>query len=92
MIYQNSNDGKDLLKARKLYANHHIIEIAYARYLLQNDKKSSLTRYIKKILIHNNNPELIDIFLENIADKNTSIQLKKLEKLNKTNPKKRRTS
>ena len=87
MLYQNSNDGKDLLKARKLYANHHIIELEYARYLLQNNKKSSLTRYIKKILLHNNNPELINIFLQNITDKNASTQLKKLEKLSKINPK-----
>lgn len=102
MIYLKENDNeaeelndskildknKDyLLKAKKLYSNHHQIEIQYARYLFKSNKKSSLTKYVKNIWPHNTHPDIVELFIKNSASKKISVTLKKLEELIHLNPK-----
>jgi uncharacterized membrane-anchored protein len=86
MIYLDNKEIKYLLKARKLYNNHFIIELEYAKYLLKEQKKSALTRYLKKIIITNQQPELLNVFIKNLQGKTAKTQLKYLEKLIKLSP------
>lgn len=87
MLYLENKKDNYIIKARKLYPNNHKIEIEYANYLLAANKKSALTKHIKSIWKHNNHPQIIEIYLQNISSKNITAKIKHLETLININPK-----
>lgn len=72
--------------AQKIAPENPKIQICYARSLLDQGKKATLTKYIKNLWSDSPLPELIEVYSENIKAKKNSQKFKLIETLILLNP------